>query len=154
MMKNLLNALSLTLLIKAINAILIVSVYFIVTIPLSFFIPLSPFKTRAILSRIVQFFCYLMRLNLKIEIELDQSEQSLACLKESNHFIVANHVSYTDIFAIASIAPACFVTSLEMKKTPLLGQITLAAGCLYVDRKNRDNIEKEVKNVVDGLKMD
>jgi 1-acyl-sn-glycerol-3-phosphate acyltransferase len=48
--------------------------------------------------------------------------------------------------------PACFVTSLEMKKTPLLGQITLAAGCLFVDRKNRTNIEKEVENVVDGLK--
>jgi len=44
------------------------------------------------------------------------------------------------------------VTSLEMRETPFLGLLTDFGGCLYVDRKNRSNIHKELEEMIYFLK--
>jgi len=74
-------------------------------------------------------------------------------LNENNYLIVANHLSYTDIFPLYWKFPACFVTSNEMRETPFLGQVCVAAACLFVERRNRDNIQKEIQSVTNGLKQ-
>ena len=66
--------------------------------------------------------------------------------------IVSNHLSYMDVFIISSRFPTCFVTSVEMKKTFFLGQLCMLGGCLFVDRKNRRHIHKEVKELTFALK--
>lgn len=66
--------------------------------------------------------------------------------------IVSNHLSYTDILLISAQTPTCFVTSLEIRRTPVLGQICLLAGCLFVDRKNRVNLQKEISDLTEGLR--
>lgn len=62
-----------------------------------------------------------------------------------------NHLSYLDVLVIASRIPACFVTSMEVKRAPLLGQIVTMAGCLFVDRQSRANLRSEVKDLTDAL---
>ena len=57
-----------------------------------------------------------------------------------NYLIVANHLSYLDVVLMAAWQPAAFVTSVEIKNTPFLGQITDTGGCLYVERRSKDNI--------------
>lgn len=64
---------------------------------------------------------------------------------------VGNHLSYLDVLVIASRIPVCFVTSMEVKRAPLLGQIVTMAGCLFVDRKTRANLRSEVKDITDAL---
>lgn len=134
---------------KGMLAAMVLSTYFIITIPISFLIPLSPFKIRKFLNRIVAIFCAIMSWVLGVRYTINGD---LSVLKEDNFLIIANHLSYLDIFNCYSLFPSCFVTSMEMKETPLLGQVTLAAGCLYVERRSRENIHKEIENVVDGLK--
>lgn len=66
--------------------------------------------------------------------------------------IVSNHLSYMDVFIISSKFPTCFVTSVEMKNTFFLGHLCMLGGCLFVDRKNRRKIHKEVKELTMALK--
>lgn len=65
--------------------------------------------------------------------------------------IVGNHLGFIDILVVHSLTKALFVTSEEMRRTPLLGIITEMAGCMYVDRKNRSNIKGELGSIVKTL---
>jgi len=70
---------------------------------------------------------------------------------DENYLLVSNHLSYLDIFVIASEFPACFVTSFEMKETPFLGQLCSIGGCLFVERRSKKGISNEVKNLTSAL---
>ncbi|MBC7466071.1 MAG: 1-acyl-sn-glycerol-3-phosphate acyltransferase, partial [Bdellovibrio sp.] len=63
-----------------------------------------------------------------------------------------NHIGFIDIVALQAVSSCVFITSKEMQKTPGLGQICDLAGCTYVDRKNRMNIQEELKGVIQVLK--
>lgn len=69
-----------------------------------------------------------------------------------NYLIVANHMSYLDVIFLASWRPAAFITSMEMKRTPFLGQITDMGGCLYVERRSKENIHNEIGEIEEALK--
>ena len=83
-------------------------------------------------------------INLICKNPIDENENSL---------VIGNHVGFIDIICLQSIQPAVFVTSLEMKHTPVLGQICDLGGCAYVDRRNRMGIQEELKGMVDVLKQ-
>lgn len=68
-----------------------------------------------------------------------------------NYLILANHMSYLDAIVMAALRPMCFVTSEEVRETPLLGQITELGGCLFVERRSRDNIHQEIGEIGDAL---
>lgn len=65
--------------------------------------------------------------------------------------IVANHMSYVDILIIASRYPAIFVTSEEVAEDPLLGMITRAAGCIYVERRHPFRLPHEIRAMRERL---
>lgn len=71
--------------------------------------------------------------------------------KDRHFLIVCNHLGYLDIFALASTVPTLFVTSVEMKETPFLGLLTEMGGCMYVERRNRSNIQNEIKEIESAL---
>ncbi len=71
---------------------------------------------------------------------------------DENSLVVGNHLGFIDIVSLQSISGCVFITSLEMKKTPVLGQICDLAGCAYVNRQNRMNIQDELKGVTETLK--
>lgn len=82
--------------------------------------------------------------NIKIEVV------SPLTFNESG-LIVGNHLGFIDILVMHSLTKALFVTSYEMRETPLLGQITEMSGCLFVERRNKSNILSELKNIIDAL---
>ena len=51
--------------------------------------------------------------------------------------LVANHVSWLDIFAIDAVLPARFVAKSEVARWPLAGWLATRAGTLYVQRARR-----------------
>lgn len=61
--------------------------------------------------------------------------------------LVGNHLSYLDILVHASLRPSCFVTSVEIRDTPFLGHICKLAGCVFVERRNRENLSQEIAEV-------
>lgn len=102
------------------------------------------FKCRQILAQVISFYSKigLRFLGIQVRGSLPSVEQS---------FIVCNHLSYLDVLIISSKIPSCFVTSLEIKRTPFLGQLCELGGCLYVDRQNRQNLSQEVTMLAQGL---
>ena len=56
----------------------------------------------------------------------------------SGSVFVANHVSWFDIFALASQVPWCsFVAKAELRRIPLFGFAAECAGIVFLDRENR-----------------
>jgi 1-acyl-sn-glycerol-3-phosphate acyltransferase len=51
--------------------------------------------------------------------------------------IVANHVSWTDILAIASVQPICFVAKAEVAGWPALGALARVQDTIFLDRTAR-----------------
>ncbi len=74
-----------------------------------------------------------------------------------NCLIVANHVSYTDILVLASISPAVFITSVELKRTFPLGMFAWFGGSIFVERRNPAGLKREISDIArtlrDGLSV-
>lgn len=83
--------------------------------------------------------CCLQIFNIKVSYELSKIPQG--------SLLISNHMSYTDVLVIASKIPTLFVTSLELKKTPFLGQITQIGECLYVNRLSHKDMAQEIKTL-------
>ncbi len=66
---------------------------------------------------------------------------------------VGNHLGYLDVLVLSAKTPACFVTSVEIKNSPFLGQICTMAGCMFVERRNKNNIHNELSELRQGLGM-
>ncbi|MFN3696173.1 MAG: lysophospholipid acyltransferase family protein [Pseudobdellovibrio sp.] len=107
----------------------------------------NPFKRRGILIRNGSRFSRLLMKTFGVRVScinpIPKNEVSL---------LVGNHIGFIDILCLQALQPSVFITSLEMKNTPGLGQICEVAGCAYVNRKSRMNIKDELQNIVDVLK--
>lgn len=57
-------------------------------------------------------------------------------------FVVANHVSWTDILAIAGFYPLVFLAKSEVAGWPVLGFLARLQGTIFVDRAHRHAIPK------------
>lgn len=72
--------------------------------------------------------------------------------EDESSLLVGNHVGFIDIVCLCALRNNVFITSLEMKETPVLGQIAELGGCAYVNRKNRMGIQQELQDMVNVLK--
>lgn len=72
--------------------------------------------------------------------------------KDENSLVIGNHTGFIDIVSLQALRGCVFITSLEMKHTPILGQICDLAGCTYVNRKSRMSIQDELKGITEVLK--
>ncbi len=65
--------------------------------------------------------------------------------------LVANHVSWIDIFAIDAVMPARFVAKSEVARWPLVGWLSTRAGTLYVRRTRRHDTARINRDVRSAL---
>lgn len=74
-------------------------------------------------------------------------------IKGSSGFLmVSNHVSYLDIFAIASVMNSIFVASVDgVERNFLMGTAAKLGGGIFVERKSRLRIKQDVKSIEDVL---
>ena len=94
-------------------------------------------------QRYANFLSFIFKVKLFCKNPIDQHENSL---------IIGNHLGFIGLLCLQRIQPCVFITSVEMKNTPLLGQISQLAGCAYVNRLNRSHIQDEMKDIVTVLK--
>lgn len=73
-------------------------------------------------------------------------------MAERNFLLVGNHMSYLDIFVLSSVQPCVFVTSVDMGQTPFLGQMAEMGGSLFIERRHRGQIEKDIGAMAEVLK--
>jgi len=63
-------------------------------------------------------------------------------LGERPLMLVANHVSWLDIFAINAIVPARFVAKAEVRSWPVVGWLSARAGTLFIERTRRQDTSR------------
>ena len=136
--------------VKFISISLLIGLYLVSTSPFLMIFKFAPFWSRSYLSYIVAFFSRLILAVANINISIDQKEQKVD--RNKSYFIVSNHLSYLDILVLSSYFPSSFITSVEMKETPLLGEITTLAGCVFVERRSKENINNEISEITMSLK--
>ncbi len=132
---------------KTVLCTLLLILYFITVIPLYPFLLIAPYKSRRLVTQIIKFFSRMILIILRVKVK-----RTGDISPPEGNLIVCNHVSYIDIFIVASTFPSCFVTSYEMKETTGLGLICTLGGCLFVERRSRKNIGSEVKELSQGLR--
>ena len=66
--------------------------------------------------------------------------------------IVANHVSWLDIFAINTVVPARFVAKSEVRRWPLVGWLSARAGTIFINRARRQDTLRINGLIVDALR--
>jgi 1-acyl-sn-glycerol-3-phosphate acyltransferase len=65
--------------------------------------------------------------------------------------VVANHVSWLDIFVIHSLHPCHFVAKAEIRGWPMLGWLAEMAGTIFIARGNRRELRHLFTGLVDKL---
>ena len=65
--------------------------------------------------------------------------------------LVANHVSWLDIFVIHSLHPSHFVAKAEIRAWPLAGWLAEKAGTVFIARGNRRDLRHIFKGLVHSL---
>lgn len=73
--------------------------------------------------------------------------------KHSKLFVVANHVSWLDIFVINAAQPSRFVAKSEIRDWPLAGWLVEAAGTIFVHRTRRSDTARINREIHDALEV-
>ena len=61
--------------------------------------------------------------------------------------LVANHVSWLDIFAINSLATSAFVAKAELRRWPVLGWLVALAGTVFIERARRHAVHQVIEQL-------
>jgi 1-acyl-sn-glycerol-3-phosphate acyltransferase len=82
----------------------------------------------------------------RVRLKRVPGEDSLA-----HALIVANHISWLDIFVINAVHPCRFVAKAEIRAWPVVGWLVAQAGTVFIARGNRRDLRHIFKGIVDAL---
>jgi 1-acyl-sn-glycerol-3-phosphate acyltransferase len=68
-----------------------------------------------------------------------------------NVLIVANHISWLDIFVLNSVHPVRFVAKSELARWPIVGALSRGAGTLFIERTKRRDTHRVNHHVAEVL---
>ena len=66
--------------------------------------------------------------------------------------VVSNHLTYLDILLHSAIRPCVFVSKMELRKTPLLGWMSMMSGTVYVARGAGGSAAKAAEGMAKGFR--
>jgi 1-acyl-sn-glycerol-3-phosphate acyltransferase len=66
--------------------------------------------------------------------------------------MVANHISWLDIVVIHAARHCRFVSKTDIRDWPLVGMLATGAGTLYIERTNRKDALRMVKDMADAMR--
>ncbi len=72
--------------------------------------------------------------------------------RQGAKLLVANHISWLDIFAIDAVAPARFVSKAEVRRWPIFSGLASASGTLYLERERPRDALRVVHQMADALR--
>ena len=68
-----------------------------------------------------------------------------------NLLIVANHVSWLDIFVLNTLQPSRFIAKSELRGWPIAGRLIAGCGTLFIERGRRHDTHKVNQRVAEAL---
>ena len=135
-------------LLKIAGTVLFLCSYLLTSCFISIF-PVSGKSRRAMRIHATSFFSGLGMALFGIRAHVDHGDRLHA--NSGGRLIVSNHLSYVDVLIISSLAPSIFITSVELKHTFLLGTLARLSGCLFVERRKRSGLRREINDIARAL---
>ncbi|MEQ9619293.1 MAG: 1-acyl-sn-glycerol-3-phosphate acyltransferase [Deltaproteobacteria bacterium] len=123
-------------------------------LPVLFLVDLFIFKKRTklyLFSRISSFYLRVALAVLGVRVRVKNASRLKD--RKKNYFIISNHLSYIDIFAIYSVSPSLFVANSELEESFLLGSIVRYSGGVFVERRSRAKLLTDITNITNILNM-
>ena len=68
-----------------------------------------------------------------------------------NLLIVANHISWLDIFVLNTLQPARFIAKAELRRWPVIGWLSASVGTLFVERERRRHASSVNRDAAEAL---
>ena len=90
-------------------------------------------------------FCKLFSIRVTVKGNLDLLKT------HGPYLVVANHFGYVDVWVLSGLFKTLFITSVEVRDTPVLGLTCKAAGCYFVERRNPRQVGDEIKSFSEAL---
>ncbi len=134
------------ILLKSIAIFLLLTLYALAALGIMA-LPAGRSRRLARLTGNVMFFARLGLRVLGIRVHSRRLKRKGARQRRANHLIIANHLSYADILVVASLMPSVFITSVELKQTFPLGLFAWLGGCLFVERRSRAGLTREIEEI-------
>ena len=72
-------------------------------------------------------------------------------LLDGNVLVVANHISWLDIFVLNAVGPVRFVAKAELARWPVAGRLIRGVGTLFVERERRKDARRVNGHAADAL---
>ena len=69
----------------------------------------------------------------------------------TNNMVLANHVSWVDIYALNSVLPLQFIAKSDINQWPILGYLVRKSGTIFINRSSRQDTSRIVKITTDRL---
>ena len=138
------------ILLKAIALFLILILYALVALC----IMALPAKRARKLERLTGNVMFFSRLGLRmlgIRVHTRRMKRKGIRQRRTNYLIISNHLTYADILVVASLMPSVFITSVELKQTFPLGFFAWLGGCLFVERRSRAGLKREIEEIANVL---
>ena len=77
--------------------------------------------------------------------------RAFGALAHPNVLVVANHVSWLDIFALHAIGPVRFIAKSEIARWPLIGRLVRGVGTLFIERARRRDTHRVNREIASAL---
>jgi 1-acyl-sn-glycerol-3-phosphate acyltransferase len=68
-----------------------------------------------------------------------------------NVLIVANHISWLDIFVLNALQPARFIAKADLRRMPIVGRLIADVGTLFIERERRRDTHAVNRHTVEVL---
>jgi len=85
---------------------------------------------------------------LKIDVRIHGLPESRP---SGNVLIVANHISWLDIFVLNTLQPARYIGKAELQRWPIVGRLIANAGTLFIERARRHDMHKVNRDTAAAL---
>ena len=105
-----------------------------------------PWASDSLRERLIQRWSARLLGICRVRLERVPGEDSLA-----HALIVANHISWLDIFVINAVHPCRFVAKAEIRAWPVVGWLVAQAGTVFIARGNRRDLRHIFKGLVEAL---
>jgi len=110
---------------------------------------LFPFAGAALRERRIRSWSAGLLAILRVRVKIVPENSSFPALPA---LVVANHVSWLDVFVINALQPCRFVAKADIRAWPALGWLCARAGTIFIARGRQREVRRVYQGLVNGLR--
>ncbi len=100
---------------------------------------------------ILQFYCWISLRIFRVNVER-ADKLNISDMKDKGIILIPNHVSSLDIFLMAALYRTVYVSKIEVKHYPFIGQLAWLVGIIFVRRDSAADRQRVLREIIKNSK--